>query len=87
MSAGNSFRRFCATPLLLFDQVRVSMQGNPKPANFAMMMSSFVALLCIGNDAEKMQTQGNIAKSYEQFRRSNRLFVPYLLRDYSYRHP
>ena len=87
MSSANSFRRFCATPLLAFDQVRHTMQTSPKPSNYIMMMTSFVAILCLGNGADKFTTMGNISKSYEQYRRSQRFFMPYFIRNYSYRHP
>ena len=87
MSSANSFRRFCATPLLMFDQVRLSMQKHPKPSNGIMMMSSFVVLLCLGNGAEKLSTQNSVGRQYEKLRRANRLYMPYFLADYSYRFP
>ena len=87
MSSANSFRRVLAMPLVGCDTVRKFMQNNPKTGNYAMMMSSFVVILTMGNGADKLTTRANLANSYESFRRANRGYVPYMLADYSYRFP
>ena len=83
-----SFRRFLALPMGALDTVRNSMQSNPKTGNYAMMMGCFFTICIIGNGADTLTcSSGNLANSYETYRLVNRGFVPYWLRDYSYRHP
>ena len=86
--SSHSFRRICAIPLMAFDSIRLGMQTNPKTANYTMMMSSFVAVLVLGNGADKLTTRyGGIANEYESIRRSKRHYVPYFLVGYQFKHP
>ena len=87
MSSANSLRRFFAMPLVAFDWVRIGMNNNPRSGNYVMMMSSFVAILIVGNGADKMTTAGGLASKYESYRRANRYFVPYFMAGYQYRFP
>ena len=87
MSSSNSLRRFLAQPLVIFDSVRVNMQKNPRSGNFMMMLGSMATILMMGNGADKLTTARGVTSSYEHYRRTSRMYVPYLFADYSYRFP
>ena len=87
MSSSNSLRRFLAQPLGIFDMVRNTMQTNPRTGNYAMMMSSFVVILLVGNGADKMVTNKGLGARYERYRRINRMLIPYAVADYRYAMP
>ena len=87
MTYANSARRFMSMPLLAFDWVRNGMLANPRTGNYTMMYTCFLVIFTIGNGAEKLTCNGNIASKYEKLRKANRFYLPYFISDYRFKFP